>query len=154
MLTIKTCIAAAIIAATASLSAVPVRRLTFAYEGDQVRLVSEQRVNMILPPSQLADELERQTGFSVILRDEGGQPVYAHAIASPFQFDREIFDRDPARSSRRESNPHPRGTFVVLVPALENALRLELFGHPLGPKGDLEPTRRLASFLLPPLTPR
>ena len=119
-----------------------------------MRLVSEQRVNMILPPSQPPDELERQAGFSVILRDEHGQPVYARAVPNPFQFDREVFDRDPTRSIRREPNPHPRGTFVVLVPALKNALRLEFFGHPLRPKAHLEPTRRLASFPLQPLTQR
>ena len=154
MAIIKASVDAAIIVATAAQSAVPVRRLTFAYEGDQMRLVSEQRVNMILPPSQPPDELERQAEFSVILRDEHGQPVYARAVPSPFQFDREVFDRDPTRSIRREPNPHPRGTFVVLVPALKNALRLEFFGHPLRPKAHLEPTRRLASFPLQPLTQR
>jgi len=127
---------------------VPLRRLTFAYEGDQLRLVSEQRLRMILPPSQSPDELERLAGFSIVLRDEGGRRVYARAMPNPFQFDREIFDRDPTRSIRREQNPHPRGTFVVLVPALDNALRLEFFGHPLRPKAHLEPVRRLASFQL------
>jgi hypothetical protein len=131
---------------------VPVRRLTFAYEGDMVRLVSEQRVNMILPPSHRLDLLEGQAGFSIILRNERGEPVYGRVIPNPFQFDREVFDKDPARSIRREPNPHPRGTFVVLVPALENALRLEFFGPPLKPEAHLEPARRLSSFILDPIT--
>src|SRR5579863_3670397 len=131
---------------------VPARRLTFSYEGDTVRLVSEQRTTMILPPSQSPDEVERQAGFTVMLRDERGQPVYARAMSNPIQFDREIFDKDPARSIRREANPQPRGTFVVLVPALANALRLEFFGPPLKPKAHLESRRRLASFELQPLT--
>lgn len=131
---------------------VPARRLTFSYEGDRIRLVSEQHINMILPPSQSPDELERQAGFSVMLRDERGQPVYARAMPNPIQFDREVFDKDPARSIRREPNPQPRGTFVVLVPALTNVLRLEFFGPPLKPKAHLESTRRLASFELQPLT--
>ena len=128
------------------------RRLTFSYEGGEIRLVSEQHVTMILPPGQAPDQLERQAGFSLVLRDERGQPVYARAMPNPVQFDREVFDRDPARSIRREPNPNPRGTFVVLVPALENARRLEFFGPPLKPKAHLESTRRLASFGLEPLT--
>jgi hypothetical protein len=131
---------------------VPVRRLTFAYEGDTVHLASEHRVNMILPPSDRLDLLERQAGFSIILRNERGEPVYGRAIPNPFQFDREVFDKDPGRSIRREPNPHPRGTFVVLVPALENALRLEFFGPPLKPEAHLESTRRLSSFILEPIT--
>jgi hypothetical protein len=135
-------------------SPIPVRRLTFTYEGDQVRLISEQHVTMILPPSQTADELERQAGFRIVLRDDRGQPAYARALPNPFRFDREVFDRDPNRSIRMEANPNPRGTFVILVPALENATRLEFFGHPLRPKAHLEATRRLASFQLQALTQR
>ncbi len=133
---------------------VPVRRLTFAYEGDQVRLVSEQHVNMILPPSDPPELLERQAGFRVILRNERGELVYGRVLSNPFQFDREVFDRDPEHSIRREPNPSPRGTFVVLVPALDNARRLEFFGHPLKPKAHLEPQRRLASFTLQPTAKR
>jgi hypothetical protein len=131
---------------------VPVRRLTFEYEGDEVRLVSEQIVNMILPPSHPPELLDRLAGFSVILRDEHGVPVYARVLSNPIQFDREVFDRNPERSVRREPDPHPRGTFVVLVPAVDNALRLEFFGHPLKPNAHLELPRRLRSFMLQPLT--
>jgi len=129
-----------------------VRRLTFAYDGDQVRLVSEQPVTMIIPPSDPLDRLEKSAGFSVILRDERGEPVYGRISESPFRFDEEVFDRDPKRSIRRETNLHPKGTFVVLVPAIDNARRLEFFGHPPKPKAHLESPRRLASFTLAPLT--
>jgi hypothetical protein len=131
---------------------VPVRRLTFSYEGDRVRLVSEQRVTMILPPSHPPDLLEQQSGFSVVLRDERGAAVYGRMMSNPFQFDREVFDRDPRRSLRREANPDPHGSFVVLVPALADARRLEFFGHPLKPRAHLESPRRLASFMLQAVT--
>ena len=131
----------------------PVSRLTFAYEGHQVRLVSEQHVNMILPPSDPIEFLERP-GFSVILRDERGVPVYGRALASPFRFDQEVFDKDPERSIRREVNPQPKGTFVLFVPAIETARHVELFGQPLKPKAHLESPRKLATFTLRPLDPR
>ena len=127
----------------------PVRRLTFAYDGDQAKLVSEQQVNMIIPVSDAFDANETQGGFSVVLKNDRGETVYRRAMNSPFRFDEEVFDRDPERSIRRVDNPHPKWTFVVLVPATE-ATRLEFFGHPLKPRAYGEPPRRLASFVLAP----
>ena len=91
---------------------VPVRRLTFTYEGDQVRLVSEQHVDMILPPSQPPDELERQAGFSVILRDEHGQPVYARAMPDGSYQHREILDA--ARQNGPYQQPKEAGSEAEL----------------------------------------
>jgi hypothetical protein len=125
-----------------------VSRLTFAYEGDQVRLVSEQFVDMTLAPSHPVEGLEEKAGFAVILRHADGHAVYGRAMASPLAFDREVFDRDPSRSIRRMENPHPRGTFVVHVPAVEEARQVEFFGHPLRPKAHHLPPRKLATFKL------
>jgi len=132
----------------------PVRRLTFSYEGDQVRLVSDQLVTMIIPPSHPLDGLESSPGFAFILKDEQGAPLYGRVIPSPIRFDQEIFDKDPKRSVRREVNPRPKGTFVLLVPGVENGRRIEFFGNPLKPRAHLESPRRLASFPLDPLRPR
>lgn len=128
-----------------------VSRLTFEYDGDQIRLVSEQQVTMIIPPSHPVDQLEKEAGFSVVLRDERGQAVYRRVTQSPVVHDVEVFDNDPNRSIRRESNPHPKGTFVVLVPAIANARTVEFFGNPLRPKGHLDTPRSLANFKLAPL---
>jgi hypothetical protein len=40
------------------------------------------------------------------------------------------------------------------VPALEDARRLEFFGHPLKPKAQIESPRRLSSFVLDAVQPR
>ena len=132
----------------------PVSRLTFAYEGDRVQLVSEHQVTMIIPASHPLDRLETGAGFSVILRDDRGQAVYGRVMESPFRFDQEVFDRDPKRSIRREANPKPKGTFVVLVPAIGTARTVEFFSHPLKPKAHLESRQRIATFKLPPLPKR
>lgn len=129
----------------------PVSRLTFEYDGDQIRLVSEQQVTMIIPPSHPVERLQNESGFSVVLRDERGQAVYRRVMQNPIVYDVEVFDNDPKRSIRRESNPHPKGTFVVLVPAIANARTVEFFGNPLRPKGHFETPRKLVDFKLAPL---
>ena len=131
-----------------------VSRLTFAYEGDQVRLVSEHRVTMIIPPSHPIDRLEIGAGFSVILRNDRGEAVYGRVMESPFRFDQEVFDKDPKRSIRREAKAKPKGTFVVLVPAIETARTIEFFDQPLKPKTHLDQRQRIAIFQLSPLPKR
>jgi hypothetical protein len=109
---------------------------------------------MIIPESQPLDSLERSAGFAYVLKDEQGRPLYGRVIPNPIRFDQEIFDRDPKRSVRREANPHPKGTFVLLVPAVEQGRRVEFFGHPLKPEAFLESPRRIASFSLEELPKR
>jgi hypothetical protein len=125
-----------------------VRRLTFSYAGGQIDLVSDQLVTMIIPESHSLGDLERAAGFAYILKDDQGLPLYGRSIPNPIPFDREVFDRDPKRSIRREANPQPKGSFVLLVPAIEHARRIEFFGHPLKPEAFNESPRRLASFTL------
>jgi hypothetical protein len=134
-------------------SPAPVSRLTFAYDGGKIRLVSEQHVNMIIPPTQPIDSLQKTAGFSVILRNDSGDPVYERTVEGLMRYDEEVFDNVPERSIRREANPHPKGAFVLLVPAIESARKLEFFGPPLKPKAQLELPGPLASFTLSPLPP-
>jgi hypothetical protein len=126
----------------------PVLRLTFGYEGDKITLLSEQEVTMIAPPSHPLERVESTSGFSVIVRDASGNPVYRRVVENPVRHDVEVFSPDPKQSIRRVSVQRPKGTFVILIPGIKGAQTLEFFGPPLRPQAHREPPQMLARFTL------
>ncbi len=126
-------------------------RLTFEYEGSNVKLVSTQSVEMILPPTQPLESPQDQTGFWFTLSNSQGKPVYRRAIHNPIAYDREVFSNDPKHPSiQRVPVNEPKGTFVVLVPDVQDARTVQLFSHPLNPAGHGQPAREFARFNITP----
>jgi hypothetical protein len=122
-------------------------RLTFQYDGPNIRLISSQSVEMKLPPSHGLTGQEGQSGFWFTLSDAQGNPVYRRAIQNPVQFDREVFSNDPKQPSiQRVKVDEPRGMFVVLVPDVAGARTLQLFSHPLNLESHGMPAREFARF--------
>jgi hypothetical protein len=130
----------------------PVRRLTFEYDGDQIRLVSEQHVRMIVPPPEQADAL---VGFQVLLRDQQDQPVLRFSRTNPIRHDAEVFSPPGAdQSIARVPVDRPKGSFVLLVPDVPGARTLELVGPPASAAALREQPRSLARFALKPFEGR
>ena len=129
----------------------PVRRMTFEYDGAAIRLVSEQHVQMIVPPSQPLEQADAFAGFHVLLRDGQNQMVYRFTRTSPVQNDAEVFSQPGSnRSVERAAVDHPTGAFVLLVPDVPGATTLELVSHPLRPDAFNEPPQSIARFELKP----
>lgn len=125
-----------------------VHRLTFEYEGDQIRLVSDQIVTMVVPASHPLEAIGTQAGFSAVLRDAQERPLYQFTRTSPIRHDAEVFSDDGSGTISRVTVDRPRGSFVMLVPALEGAVSVELAGQPLAPQTHLQAPRTLAKFAL------
>lgn len=122
-------------------------RLTFEYEGSNVKLVSSQRVDMIIPPTQALTGHEDQTGFWFTLSDSQGKAVYRRTIQQPVKIDREVFSNDPKHPSiQRVPVEKPKGTFVVLVPDIPEARTVQLYSHPLNMESHGQPAREFARF--------
>jgi hypothetical protein len=124
----------------------PVRRLTFEYEGAQVSLVSEQVVQLIVPTSQALDRAESESGFTAILRDGEGRALYRATRSNPMGHDAEVFNQHGA--IERVSVDRPKGSFTILVPDIEGAETIELFGQPLKSQAHHDDPRSLAAFRL------
>ncbi len=120
----------------------PVRtvRLVFSYQGDEVRLVSRQKVDMI-PPAPTGPPMERgaagrslaaapAAGCWYEVRDAGDRALLRQPMADPIRRDVEVFSPDPGRSIRRAPQANPRGTFVVLVPDLPEGREVVLLAAP------------------------
>jgi hypothetical protein len=129
----------------------PVLRLTFEYDGDQIRLVSQQHVRMIIPPSQPLEPTGEISGFQVLLRDEQERPLYRLTRTSPRKHDTEVFSEPGAeRSIQRTPASRPQGSFIVLVPELPGGKTLEFLGQPLRPDALSAKSQSLGRFELNP----
>lgn len=96
-------------------------RLTFTYEGDEVRLVSRQPVEMIIPPTDALSGYEGEQGFWVEVRSGQDETLHRRIMDDPLRQDVEIFSPDPEQSVARTPVEKPSGIFTVLVPDLEEA---------------------------------
>ena len=125
-------------------------RVTFSYEGTDVRLVTQQNVEMISPPSEPLTMQGERSGFWYELRDKEGKVFYKRVLHNPIRFEAEIFSNDPEVPMTRIKIDNPRGTFQLLVPQIEEADVLVIFSSPLEPERTGEPARELARFELNP----
>ena len=124
-------------------------RLIFSYEGNEIRLISRQRVNVVTPSSEpLEGSPERQSGFWVEVRDKAGKPLRRQLMHDPIRHSAEVFSEDPERSVARIPLERPSGVFAVLIPEIEGADHLALIGTPLEKRPALTEALEIARFNL------
>lgn len=91
-------------------------RLTFSYDGDDVKLISQQRTEMMVPPSDPLKGYGKHKGFWAELKNERDKTLYRHVMHNPTRNDAEVFPETPGQSISREPAPKRKGVFVVVVP--------------------------------------
>jgi hypothetical protein len=91
-------------------------RLTFSYQGDQVKLVSQQPVEMTVPPSDPVKGYEEHKGFWAELKSAQDKTLYRRVLHNPTRNDAEVFSDDPEQSISRQPAPKRKGVFTVVVP--------------------------------------
>ena len=94
-------------------------RLTFSYKGEDVKLISQQAVEMTVPPSDPVKGYKKHKGFWAELKGARNQTLYRRVLHNPTRNDAEVFSDDPEQSISREPAPERTGVFVVVVPATE-----------------------------------
>jgi hypothetical protein len=99
-------------AATESPKAV---RLTFSYDGDKVKLISQLQVEMTVPHSDATKGFAQHKGFWAELKGQQDQTLYRHLMHNPTKNDAEVFSDDPEQSISRQPAPKRKGVFVVVV---------------------------------------
>lgn len=93
-------------------------RLTFTYEGSDIRLVAQQRVAMIAPPDDSDRTYAARAGTWVEVRDSTGHGLYRQILVDPVRQGYEAHSPDPARGSYQVEPEDPSGAFQVVVPDL------------------------------------
>lgn len=118
-------------------------RLTFSYDGDEVKLVSQQRVDMTVPPSDPLKNYQKQKGFWAELKNESDKTLYRRVMHNPTRNDAEVFSDDPEKGISREPAPKRKGVFVVVVP--DKGEEVALSRSTPEKKGPMRGIRSLAS---------
>ena len=101
-------------------------RLTFAYDGKDIRLVRVVRVAMIAPPVVTPPPHERQSGHWLEVRDDKDEVIYHRPVHDPLRSDVESFGDKPGDPIRRTPTARQRGEFEVIVPDLPQARQFQL----------------------------
>jgi hypothetical protein len=94
-------------------------RLIFEYEGDQVRLVAQQPVQVAIPGFDISSH--ESSGHFVEVRAETEETLSRIPIREAFSSSTEVFPEEPGDPITRVDLPQPRGAFTVLVPVAEAA---------------------------------
>jgi hypothetical protein len=89
-------------------------RLIFEYEGDQVRLVSQQSVDVAVTGFDIART--QQPGYYIDTRDAGGQTLARVPARGAFAGSVEVFPEQANQPITRVNVPVPQGAFTVVVP--------------------------------------
>jgi hypothetical protein len=101
-------------------------RLTFSYQGDQVKLLSQQPVDMTVPPSDPVKGYEEQKGFWAEVKSDQDKTLFRRVLHNPTRNDAEVFSDDPEQSISRQPAPKRKGVFVVVVPATDKGREVTL----------------------------
>jgi len=122
-------------------------RLTFSYEGNEIKLVSKQNIEKVLPsPSSLQSHIQQnQTGSWYELSDENQHVLHRQIIDNPIKVDAEVFS-DTTDSISRVKLSEIRGTFSIVVPNIPESKNFDLFSSPViseGIKGLQKPTTKI-----------
>jgi hypothetical protein len=97
-------------------SSTPVRatRLIFEYDGDNVRLVSEQSVEVAA--ATINQPAAEATGTFVDARDRSDRTLARVTAPHAFTTSVEVFPEAPGQAITRTDVPQPKGAFTVVVP--------------------------------------
>jgi hypothetical protein len=104
------------------------KRLTFSYENNNIKLIDEQRIDKIIPPSTPLTELEnKRVNFLLEVSDDKNNTLYRQVIENQIKRDIEIFSNEPKESISRKELSEIKGVFSVVIPDQPEAESLDIF---------------------------
>lgn len=112
-------------------------RMIFEYEGDTIRLVSTQRVDVAVTGFDLPAETATPPGHYVQLRSADGVSLAQVAVRNGPTASAEVFPETAGEPIVRTDLERPRGAFTVVVPAAAGARQIAVVevAHPPSTEG-------------------
>jgi hypothetical protein len=99
-------------------------RLIFETDGNQVRLISEQPVDVAIPGFDISQSSD--PGYYIDTRDAGGNTLVRVAARDAFPPSVEVFPEKAGDPIQRIAPPVRKGAFSVLVPATQKTRSVSL----------------------------
>lgn len=131
----------------------PAVRMIFEYEGDAVRLVSQQSVNVAVTGFDLAGE--HRPGHYVEVRGAANETLSRVRLPEAMTASAEVFPEEPGAPIVRVTLPEAKGAFSVVVPAPPEADHVSLIRVPPSPTAQAGgPNRVPGTAPLATATPR
>lgn len=110
-------------------------RLTFSYEGSDIKLISKQNIEKVLQPPPLQSNMQQsQTGSWYEVSDKNQRVLHRQTIDNPIKVDAEVFS-DTTDSISRVKLSEIRGTFSIVVPNIPESKNFDLFSSPVISEG-------------------
>lgn len=122
----------------------PAVRLIFEYEGDQVRLVSQQPVEMAITGFDIAQV--EHPAYYVDTRDASDRTLARVMARGAFATSAEVFPERFDEPIVRVDVPEPRGAFTVVVPLPDKADHVTIVRVAPGLPGEPTPGSRATSL--------
>jgi hypothetical protein len=123
--------------------------MVFEYDGEKVRILSSERVDMLVPFSESLVDYAHQQGSWIEVKDREGRPLYRQLLPHMMQSDVEGPSDSPGYPMTRRPVDYPRGVFVALVPDLPAAARVSLWHQPSGAMDTRTATREIFNGAFP-----
>jgi len=120
-------------------------RLTFSYDGNDVKLLSQKRTEMIVPSTDAVKGYGTHKGFWAELRSARDKTLYRTVMHNPTKNDAEVFPGTPNEGISRVPAPDRTGVFVVVVPDTDEGEEVILCRSKPATKGPTKGLRALAS---------
>lgn len=119
-------------------------RLTFSYTGSEIHLTDIERLEMVIPPSEVNYVQEGQVGFWVELRDNDENVLYQRVMHNPLRNEMEVYDENNTELPRWVRVNRSEVIFEILVPYIAYGQQLVIFSSPL--ERIFEPATEIARF--------
>ncbi len=121
-------------------------RLTFIYGGKDIRLESIKSIVMIVPNSDRLEKEENTAGFWYEVRDKENRTLYRRITDNPIKYAAEVRSDDPNAPLKWEEIKEPKGSFVLLIPDIEEGHSVVFFSSPLELMQEREKAQEIARF--------
>jgi hypothetical protein len=103
-------------------------RVTFRVDGDKIEVIDQERLKMVVPPSNEFESDTPRSGFWLEVQDRRRRPVYRRVMSNPLTKQVEVWTGSPDQPLANQTVAQPSGIFSIVVPDVPEGRSLVFVG--------------------------